>query len=170
MRDLHELSGEEVLEDITGQTGWMYTDLFVGLMVIFLATITFIPVGSIFISNKAVQVYSEIYPTPVAFRYSSFDYSKIKSDIADFQRKNGYEINARIVNIEIIGSYDPKSESPNDAINRALGFNKLLTLASIENPIFQGTSTKLRYAPDTLKNDVVVKFTFSRMVQVVPSK
>ena len=32
-----------VEEDLTGQAGWMYTDLMLALMVVFLATISFVP-------------------------------------------------------------------------------------------------------------------------------
>ena len=35
--------GSEFAEDATEQAGWMYADLFLGLMVIFLATISFVP-------------------------------------------------------------------------------------------------------------------------------
>ena len=33
----------EDAEDLTGLAGWMYTDLLLALMVIFLATISFVP-------------------------------------------------------------------------------------------------------------------------------
>ena len=33
----------DIGEDVTNQAGWMYADLFLGLMVVFLATVTFIP-------------------------------------------------------------------------------------------------------------------------------
>jgi hypothetical protein len=158
----------EDIEDVTGQAGWMYTDLFVGLMVIFLATITFIPSGTIFVSNKAIQTYSETYPTPVAYRYSGFDYSKIKQDIESFQQKSGFTINTKIVRVEIVGSYNPDSESSDAGIKRALQFSDELNIASISSPLFKEASTLIKSAPDANINNVVVRFTFSRLVQVLP--
>ena len=166
---MREREDIEDIEDITGQTGWMYTDLFVGLMVIFLATITFVPVGSIFISNKAVQTYSEIYPTPIAYRYSKFDYAKIKSDIADFEKKSGFNLNVKVVKVEIVGSYNPSSESSDLGINRAITFSNQLVSESNNSQLFLDSVMQLRSAPDPMISNVVVKFTFSRLVQVLPS-
>jgi hypothetical protein len=36
-------TGPELGEDVTEKAGWMYADLFLALMVIFLATISFVP-------------------------------------------------------------------------------------------------------------------------------
>jgi len=41
-------------EDLTGLAGWMYTDLLLALMVIFLATISFVP--QIYGTITAVQI------------------------------------------------------------------------------------------------------------------
>ena len=59
----------EDAEDLTGLAGWMYTDLLLALMVIFLATISFVPQifgtissGSNLIDNQApAYKYSQYY-------------------------------------------------------------------------------------------------------------
>ena len=48
-------------DDLSGLAGWMYTDLLVGLMVIFLATITFVPEGNFFKSGTTPGSENTVY-------------------------------------------------------------------------------------------------------------
>jgi len=79
-------------EDLTGLAGWMYTDLLLALMVIFLATISFVPqiYGTITSGSNLVQnnqpaySYSQYYKNPLVKVYNNFDIDLIKQDIAIF--------------------------------------------------------------------------------------
>ena len=59
----------EEQEDTTAQAGWMYADLFLALMVVFLATISFVPTfnGNSNLVNKnqgsTLYTYSDIHDT-----------------------------------------------------------------------------------------------------------
>ena len=81
------------LEDLSGISGWMYSDLLIALMVIFLATITFVPEvygslvrGSSTPSNneKPVYNYFEYYDKPLVKVYNGFNIDYIKQDIDNF--------------------------------------------------------------------------------------
>ena len=60
-------------EDLTGLAGWMYTDLLLALMVIFLATISFVPQifgtissGSNLVDNQAQSPVHSLRPANIA--------------------------------------------------------------------------------------------------------
>lgn len=111
--------------DATQLAGWVYADLLLGLMVVFLATISFIPIDSI--SNQTLaktntkQVDSGYnYNKGLSLVYSKFDLKAIKSDIQKFITKEDLGPNSQIIFAQILGGYDPKTESPDVGRNRAL--------------------------------------------------
>lgn len=152
-------------EDISGLAGWVYTDLLLGLMVVFLATITFIPQGRILVDKSAVQTYSEIVKTPLAVRYSSFDIAQIKRDIAEFTVKQGIKDSYKIARLEIIGSYDPSKEEPSAGIARAVEINSKITSADPKLLLF-GTTSLGTFADKSTQN-FVLEFTFQVTIQVL---
>jgi hypothetical protein len=158
---------EEEIEDVTGLTGWMYTDLFVGLMVIFLATITFIPAGKIFVDKNAVQTYSQIYPTPLAMRYQGFSAPKILKDINDFTMKQGITNGASVAQLRIVGAYNPNTETQDVAYQRALEFSR--KLSSINSEWFKNSVTTIQTTADAQVENIVVEYTFSQLIQVLPA-
>ncbi len=157
----------EQVEDVTGTVGWMYTDLFIGLMVIFLATITFIPQGRILIDKNAVQTYTEIVKTPLAMRYSQFDLKQIKSDIEEFAKKEKIQDSFRIAHLQIIGSYNPTTEDISAGIARAVEINSKISAADPKFMLF-GTTSLGAFA-DKAVNNFVLEFTFQVQVQVLKS-
>lgn len=165
---IREKQLEEELEDITGQTGWMYTDLFVGLMVIFLATISFIPENAKFVDPRAVQTYTEIFPTPLANKYFSYNYKDIRSNIDSFVKKEGFSGFESVARVQIVVSYNPSSESTGDAIAKAA---EISTRLQKDDPtLFAHSVTQLKANPDTTANYFVLEFTFNRFVQVIKAE
>lgn len=155
---------DEEVEDVTGSAGWMYTDLLVGLMVIFLATISFIPEGTRFVDPRAVQTYTEIYPTPLANRYLSYDFAEIKANIDGFATKEGFAGTESVARVQVVTSYDPREESNSQAIVRA---SAIATRLRQDDPIlFRNAVTVLRAERDT-SGYFVLEFTFNRFVQVL---
>lgn len=156
---------EEEIEDITGSAGWMYTDLLVGLMVIFLATISFIPEGLRFVDPRAVQSYTEIYPTPLANKYFEYDYRKIKGDIRAFADKEGFLGAESVARVQIVVSFDPREESSGQAIARA---TEIASRLRKDDPLlFKDAVTILETVRDTSARFFVLEFTFDRFVQVL---
>ena len=67
--------------DDTLLAGWMYADLFLGLMVVFLATVTFIPeyLGGLNESARNSSYnYQQVYKTPMIVVYDKFNSEQIK--------------------------------------------------------------------------------------------
>ena len=63
-------------EDVSFLAGWMYADLFLAMMVVFLATVTFIPeyIGRLDQSaTNSAYNYQKIYEKPMVVAYEGFD-------------------------------------------------------------------------------------------------
>jgi hypothetical protein len=156
----------EELEDVSGQAGWMYTDLLLGLMVIFLATITFIPQNRAYLDSDVVQIYAREFPIKLATSYTSFDLDKIKADLKSFTDQKEITGNVIITRVQIVGSYDPRSESIQDGINRAMKFQRQI---DTQDPLFlKSSAVTLKSAADTDLKKIVIEFSLSVEIQVLP--
>lgn len=162
---LRERQLEEEVEDITGQTGWMYTDLFVGLMVIFLATISFIPESAKFVDPRAVQTYTEIYPTPLANKYFNYDYAEIRKNIDNFLTKERFNGSESIARVQVVVTYNPAIESSGAAIARAAAISE--KLKQDDSFLFSQAVTQLKVQPESTRQYFVLEFTFNKFVQVL---
>jgi len=153
---------DPVEEDLTGQAGWMYTDLMLALMVIFLATISFVPQ---FTSNSNANPdnpdysYSKIFDESMNTLYESFNLAQIKSDIARFKLNKGMPADADIVYAQYVGGYSAGSENPSAAIARALSFSQKLDSADRE--LLVSAATTLSSSNVLKANQVIVRFTFA---------
>lgn len=148
-------------EDLTGQAGWVYTDLMLALMVVFLATISFVPefvnVNSDSKSDK--YTYSKVLDQSLNVVYESFDSNLIKSDINRFKSNNGIPADADIVYIQYVGGYAAASEAPSIAISRALAFSQKLDRA--DSQLVKNAATTLSSSNVLKPNQVIVRFTFA---------
>jgi hypothetical protein len=74
-------------EDATLLAGWMYADLLLGLMVIFLATISFVPIDN-FVSKSLVKAtYKQVdkafnFNRGISLIYDKFDAVALEKDIS----------------------------------------------------------------------------------------
>ena len=153
---------DPVEEDLTGQAGWMYTDLMLALMVIFLATISFVPQ---FTNNSTSDPdnpdysYSKIFDESMNTLYESFNLAQIKSDIARFKLNKGMPADADIVFAQYVGGYSSGSENPSSAIARALSFSQKLDKA--DHDLLASAATTLSSSNVLRTNQVIVRFTFA---------
>lgn len=121
----HKRLDSEDANDSIHLAGWVYADLLLGLMVVFLATISFLPIDSL--SNQTLsktlnkQVDSGYnYNKGLSLVYSKFDLKSIKSDIAKFISKEDLGPNAQLIFAQVLGGFDPKNENSDAGRNRAL--------------------------------------------------
>lgn len=153
---------EAEVEDVSFLAGWMYADLFLAMMVVFLATVTFIPeyIGKLdqTATNSAYN-YSEIYKKPMVVAYEGFDVNQIQQDVDAFLRAEKLPADSDIIYIQVVGPYDAKSESPADAITRAQNFSRKLDL--VQTGLFANASTTLSSTTSIPINRIAVKFTFA---------
>jgi hypothetical protein len=154
-----KLSSEET-EDLTGIAGWVYTDLMLALMVIFLATISFVPQFVDSSTQKANQnySYSKVLSTSLNVIYEDFNLGQIKSDILKFKDSNGIPQDAVIVYAQFVGGYS-NSESSATAIARALKFSQQLD--SADKQLLQNSATTLSSSNVLTSNQVIARFTFA---------
>ena len=119
-------------EDATLLAGWMYADLLLGLMVIFLATISFVPIDN-FVSKSLVKAtYKQVdkafnFNRGLSLVYDKFDAKGLEQDIEAFKKREGLDNNSEIIFAQILGGYDPKIEDEQTGRNRALIYSFSLT-------------------------------------------
>jgi hypothetical protein len=112
-------------------------------MVIFLATISFIPIDSL--SNQTLaktqnkQVDSGYnYNKGLSLVYTKFDLKAIKSDIQKFIIKEDLGPNSQIIFAQILGGFDSRNESADVGRNRALIYS--FKLQNDPDATFSGAS------------------------------
>ena len=155
---------EPVEEDLTGHAGWMYTDLMLALMVIFLATISFVPQftgnsNSVTDPNNPDYSYSKVFDESMNTLYESFSLGQIERDIARFKLSKGLPADSDIVFAQYVGGYASGSENPATAIARALAFSQKLDSANPE--LLASAATTLSSSNVLKANQVIVRFTFA---------
>lgn len=161
----------EEVEDTTAQGGWMYADLFLALMVIFLATVSFVPqfnIGGTGVTNKApgetVYSYSEIYPERLDIVFDKYDYQFLVNSISLFLKARGIAGDSEIVYVHIISGYDAGSENPQVAIDRALAFNAAIDKSN--HKLLQHASTNLSSSSSIAPKQTLLQITFASKVGV----
>ena len=89
----------------------MYADLFLALMVIFLATVSFVPQFNLdpklssdpAAPGKAVYSFSKIYSQRLDVVFDQYDYQFLIKSVNSFLEKNGIDGDAEIVFVQITG-------------------------------------------------------------------
>jgi hypothetical protein len=156
------------LEDVTHLAGWMYADLLLALMVIFLATISFVPLLSapadgISQSSSTRTNLGKNYKLGLSFVYDNFDAAQITQDISLFKVHEGLSANSRIIYAQLTGGYDPKLEDENTGKVRALDFS--LKLNRSLPSLFSKSATYISATTSLKSNEIGLKITFSDKVK-----
>lgn len=123
MRPNHKFIDES--NDAIHLSGWVYADLLLGLMVVFLATISFLPLDSLSNQTLAKTMNKQVdsgynYNKGLSLVYSKFDLKSIKSDIAKFLAKEDLGPKSQLIYAQILGGFDPVTENSDAGRNRAL--------------------------------------------------
>lgn len=159
-------------DDLTGLAGWMFSDLLLALMVIFLATISFVPqiYGTVTSDSNTADnsqpayKYSEYYEKPLIKVYSTFDINLIKQDISNFLNSEKLPLTSFVGSIQIVGGYDPLTEDSTIGISRAVEYSSLIDKA--DAAILAQSSTTLSSSTSIGANQVALKFTFIADIKV----
>lgn len=163
-------------DDASGQAGWMFSDMLVALMVVFLATITFIPqfgnTGSTELNNgqnantgqngsTGTYSYVEHFEVAMVRAYHQNEVSLVLLDVASFLKANDLPADAIIDSAQFVGGYAPVEGSA-VAIERAINFSK--KLEKLAPRILEHASSVLNSSPKLAADLVTVRFTFSQRV------
>ena len=159
---------EEQEDDLTPQAGWMYADLFLALMVIFLATISFVPQ----LSNNATKFRTATiqpksaynYDKGLSLVYEKFDLAQISEDITKFEKTENLPAETDVIYAQIVGGYDSKIESPQKGTLRALAFSFLMN--SSNTSLFMKAATNLGASDQIKPNQIMLRLTFAAKLKL----
>ena len=152
-------------EDVTNQAGWMYADLFLALMVIFLATISFVPQltqlpgNSLGAKSVTIQLKDLNYSAGLVTDYKIFDLKAISTDVTSFKKKQGIPTNADIIYTQIVGGYDSQKESANTGTLNAISFS--LKLKDKGQSIFGRSAISISTSDQIPSGSVALRMTFA---------
>jgi len=157
-------SSSRFAEDVTHQAGWMYADLFLALMVIFLATISFVPklTGGSATGNaqtpQSVSLKSVNFDQGMANLYNGFDLPKLRADIDEFKKKSKLADSADIIYVQVIGGY-AKTEKASVGTLAAIKFSVELKKQAAD--LFNGAAMKLDTSSSIPSGSVALRMTFA---------
>lgn len=142
-------------DDVTSQAGWLFADSFLGLMVIFLATISFVPF--LLTDRPAITGSGGNSDRALILVYDSYDLGLIESDLAKYIRDQGLNVNSRVIYIQISGYYDAKTETEQAGYLRALQFGSKLKMA--QDKYFQDFEVRLSANSSLQANQTILRIT-----------
>jgi len=156
-------------EDVTEKAGWMYADLFLALMVIFLATISFVPNERVAPpgagnseATPQVSLNSINMTSGMANLYTKFDPIKMKSDIDAFKAEAAMPKDSEAIYVQIIGGYDPAVEKINAATLTAINFS--VDMKAQLPDVFGQAAFKIDVSDTIPSKSVAIRITFAPKV------
>lgn len=158
---MRKVRRHRVEEDATHQGGWLFADSFLALMVIFLATISFVPSmgGGLTGTGNIGNIAGGNYVKGLNMAYEKFDAVQIERDIEGFIIAEKLPRSSKVLFAKIVGGYNQAIESENEAKFRALIFSAEITKAEIA--YFQGAKIDLGASKLLKKNQIVLRLTLS---------
>ncbi len=148
-------------EDVTLQAGWLFADSFLALMVIFLATISFVPAlgGGLTGTGNIGNIAGGNYVKGLNVAYEEFDAARIQKDIADFISAERLPTTSKALYAKIVGGFDRKTETEDDARFRALLFS--LKVKNSQIGYFEDSKIDLGSSYLLKPNQIVLRITLS---------
>jgi hypothetical protein len=159
---------ESEQEDITLLAGWMYADLLLGLMVIFLATISFVPLNN-YVSKSLVKAdYKQTdkalnFNRGISLVYKQFDAVSLEKDIEAFKRRESMDKDSEIIFVQILGGYDAATENQEIGRNRALIYS--FKLAQDSPGLFASAAVTAGGDPKIKSDEIGLRLTFASKIK-----
>jgi hypothetical protein len=149
-------------EDVTTQAGWLFADSFLALMVIFLATISFVPSigggGAISSAGNIGNLAGGNYIKALNLAYDSFDATQINSDIAAFLKAEELPVSTTVLYGKVVGGFNA-SEAESDGAYRALVFS--VKLQTADSAYFRNTKFDFGASKLLKPDQIVLRLTLS---------
>jgi hypothetical protein len=148
-------------EDATSQAGWLFADSFLALMVIFLATISFVPViggGGVLGTGKVGKIAGSNYVDGLVLAYEDVDATRITNDIATYITQKKLSPTTAVLYAKIIGGYTDQEGETSGSL-QAMEFAVKLQKAEI--PYFSNTKIDLGSSNLIPTKTVVIRLTLS---------
>ena len=159
-------------DDLADKAGWMYADLFLALMVVFLATISFVPdisqgltsANSVRIkSNTVTQSTNYNFDRGLTLLLKTPDGQLVSTKIREFLAQENLPNNAEVVFMKVIGGYEPNTGGESAATTRAIKFGMKLKK---DNPnLFSQATMSVDISKSVAKDQVALVLTFAANTQ-----
>jgi hypothetical protein len=148
-------------EDATSMGGWLFADSFLALMVIFLATISFVPSlgGGLSGTGNIGNIAGGNYVKGLNIAYESFDAARIERDIAGFIEAENLPRNSKVLFAKVVGGFNAATEKEEDGTFRALTFSAEIQRSRIA--YFSSSKIDLGSSKLLKPNQVVLRLTLS---------
>ena len=159
-------------DDLSGSAGWMYADLLIGLMVVFLATITFLPATSLSTATGTTSTgkpyfytYSRVLQDkPLSVLVVDNQLPDFPALLSEFKAKNKIAGDATIAYVQIVGAYREKLEAQQAGVSRALTLSQ--AIESNYHDLFATASTTFNTTTSIPSNQAVIRILFAEVVSV----
>lgn len=148
-------------EDATSQAGWLFADSFLALMVIFLATISFVPAlttGVVMGSGSVGKIAGSNYIKGLVLTYDKYDAGTIQRDIAAYIRNEKLSPTSEVMYARIVGGY-ATSEGIDAGKVRAIAVS--VQLKKSEMAYFENTSIDLSASDKLGKDTFILRLTLA---------
>ena len=163
---MNDLQNEPAMEDDVWQTaGWLYADLFLGLMVIFLASVSFVPMLTSDSKLPPLTPSNSILPSnPQTTRSLYLSYKvpsavQLQKDIHKFLAEKKLPQNTAIAMLEITGGYLARGETSAAGLGRATKF--ALAPRTQDANFIQSVTVGLNTSSRLKLSDVEIRVTFA---------
>jgi hypothetical protein len=148
-------------EDATSQAGWLFADSFLALMVIFLATISFVPAlttGVVMGSGSVGKIAGSNYIKGLVLTYDKYDAATIGQDIAAYIKNEKLSPTSEVMYARIVGGY-AASEGIDAGKVRAIAVS--VQLKKSEMAYFENTSIDLSASDKLGKDTFILRLTLA---------
>ncbi len=149
-------------EDSTSQGGWLFADSFLALMVIFLATISFVPSlgGGLTGTGNIGNIAGGNYVKGLNIAYEKFDAAQIERDIAGFINAEGLPRDSKVLFAKVVGGFNSATEGEDAGRSRALTFSAQISQSKIA--FFENAKIDLGANKLLKPNQIVLRLTLSQ--------
>ncbi len=148
-------------EDATSQAGWLFADSFLALMVIFLATISFVPAlttGVVTGSGSVGKIAGSNYIKGLVLTYDKYDAATIQRDIATYIKNEKLSPASEVMYARIVGGY-AASEGIDAGKVRAIAVS--VQLKKSKMTYFENTSIDLSASDKLGKDTFILRLTLA---------
>ncbi len=148
-------------EDATSQAGWLFADSFLALMVIFLATISFVPAlttGVVTGSGSVGKIAGSNYIKGLVLTYDKYDAATIERDIATYIKNEKLSPASEVMYARIVGGY-AASEGIDAGKVRAIAVS--VQLKKSKMTYFENTSIDLSASDKLGKDTFILRLTLA---------
>jgi hypothetical protein len=147
------------LEDASHQAGWMFADLLLALMVIFLAAQSFVPkeaslpTFSALLSNKT-SLQGTVAPLKTSITLTSIDESALIIAMQNYGAIEHLPAEYTVESMVIAGGFNPKTESSDRGTATALQY--AAAIGSFNLPYFKNSATLLAASSEVPDGAVIL--------------